>query len=195
MVAYENLDVVRLCPTDPVRQRHLQRYHFAAQWATGSVLDAGCGYGLGTWTMAQHGALHVLGVDRDEAAIAIAQQWARPTEPGRVRYMRVPDLEDPDCLDGMLFDTLVAIEFLEHLKDPNAFVQYWQKRVWRIVFTVPGIPSKDSNPYHLHDLHNDWIESHFLQSPISWKCLSREILRGGTPTRDLSLCYAWDKVV
>lgn len=189
MTAYENLNVWNAPPGSAPRMRHLQRYHFAARWACGHVLDAGCGYGLGSWMMAHQGATHVLGADRDEAAIAAAQHQALPTAAGQVRFLWVPDLQDPAALDGMRFDTLVALEFLEHLPDPTAFLAHWQERVWRLILAVPGIPSAGRNPFHLHDLHDGWVERHFPTS--AWTLMDFEAFHD-VKHRPISLCYAFD---
>jgi SAM-dependent methyltransferase len=96
---------------------HLKRYEFATPWCRNrDVLDAGCGVGYGTAFLAGH-ARHVLGVDRDEEAIAYARRrYARPNA-----EFRVGDLLELDLPDGS-FDAICSFETIEHLGDPERYL-------------------------------------------------------------------------
>jgi SAM-dependent methyltransferase len=96
---------------------HLKRYEFARP-ACGdrAVLDAGCGVGYGAAHLAEVAA-SVVGIDRDEGAIAYARErYARPN----VEF-RVGDLLDLDLDDGS-FDVVCSFETIEHLEDVDAFL-------------------------------------------------------------------------
>jgi len=95
-----------------VKDIHLARYDLAAGIVPGCVvLDLGCGLGYGAAMLAES-ARHVTGVDRDPEKIRIAS----------LRYGGKPNLEfvTSGCLEFLsdyhgTFDTIVALEILEHL--------------------------------------------------------------------------------
>ena len=128
---------------------HLKRYEFALPWCRDrEVLDGACGVGYGSAFLASE-ARRVVGVDRDEDAIAYAQaHYAGP----RVDF-RVGDLLDLDLPDAS-FDTVCSFETIEHLSDPDAFLGE-MARVLRadgiFVVSTPNAPETThapGNPFH-----------------------------------------------
>ncbi len=82
------------------------------------VLDIGCGGGLLAEALAHRGA-HVVGIDRSEVAISVAQQHAQDHHVGNVEY-RLNAVED---LAGETpFDVITCLEMLEHVPDPEAII-------------------------------------------------------------------------
>ena len=93
---------------------HRKRYEFALPLCSGKeVLDAGCGAGYGSALLAT-AARRVVGVDRDEAAIAYARErYARDNV-----SFQLGDLENLS-LDDDSFDVVCAFEVIEHLREPE----------------------------------------------------------------------------
>jgi SAM-dependent methyltransferase len=130
---------------------HIERYEFAARHARpGRLLDCACGVGYGTRLLADHtaGIVHALGVDISDSAIAYAHD--------RYRGERV-EFHATDALsfrDAGGFDTIVSLETIEHVPDPDALIAHLVsllKPGGVLVASVPTTPSTDANPHHLTD--------------------------------------------
>lgn len=80
------------------------------------ILDVGCGGGLICEPMARMGA-HVTGADADPVAIEVAQEHAKASGLD-ITYKNKPAEE----LDQK-FDVVLALEIIEHIDNPAAFVQ------------------------------------------------------------------------
>jgi hypothetical protein len=60
------------------------------------------------------------------------------------------------------FDVSVSFETIEHLDDPDDFVAWLCRHTTRtIVASVPVVPSKRWNEYHLHDFDRDDLPAMF----------------------------------
>ncbi len=129
----------------------LERYAFACRHCRpGRLLDIACGVGYGTSLLSERVPQidSALGLDLSEGAIAYARDhYADP----RTRFLATDAMKFSDP-DG--FDTIVSIETIEHLPDPERFVSRLTHLIrpgGRIVASVPITPSVDANPHHLHD--------------------------------------------
>ena len=138
-------------PNQETLRLHRERYAFAARrLAGGRVLDLACGVGYGTRILADEAPAPVeaLGVDVSESAVDYAR---RTYGDDRVRFA-VDDAMAFQDRDG--FDAIVSFETVEHLPDPQGFVDRLvpQLRPGGLLFaSVPVTPSVDANPHHLHD--------------------------------------------
>jgi 2-polyprenyl-6-hydroxyphenyl methylase/3-demethylubiquinone-9 3-methyltransferase len=83
------------------------------------VLDVGCGGGILSESMAQHGA-HVTGIDMGEAPLAVAR--LHQLESGvEVEYQQITAEELAQTHAGQ-FDVVTCMEMLEHVPDPASIV-------------------------------------------------------------------------
>ena len=149
-------------------QQHINRYIFVAQFIKGKiVLDIGCGSGLGAKYWIDKGAKSVTGIDTDNNAIEEAKSWSR-----KARFM-VIDAQAMPFPDNS-FDTMVALEVIEHLEDANAFLIECQKILKTEGILICSTPNrqvvspllkKPRNPHHIKEFNpqefSTLIDSHF----------------------------------
>jgi SAM-dependent methyltransferase len=130
--------------------RHLAAYVYAAELARGKrVLDAGCGEGFGTQTLAS-AAREVVGVDYDADAVAFNRShWNAPN----LRFERV-DLTAPGDFQET-FDLVLNFQVVEHIEDPRPFLAGLRARIaagGRLMLTTPNrLKSFSENPYHVRE--------------------------------------------
>jgi 2-polyprenyl-3-methyl-5-hydroxy-6-metoxy-1,4-benzoquinol methylase len=140
-------------------QLHLERYEFAAGYASaGRLLDIACGVGYGTRLLADRCGMvtEAVGVDLSQHAIAYAKEHYADSRTG----FCVADAMTFDDAAG--FDTIVSLETIEHLPDPEGFVRrlvHLLRPGGFMIASAPTTPSVDANPHHLHD----FTESSFRQ--------------------------------
>jgi SAM-dependent methyltransferase len=134
--------------------RHLAAYDYAATLAGGKrVLDAGCGEGYNTQSLARVAA-HVTGVDYSAEAIAFCKRtWTAPN----LRFEHV-DLTRPGGFEDT-FDLVVNFQVLEHIEDDRAFLEALRARLapgGALLLTTPNrLMSFSENPYHVREYTAD----------------------------------------
>lgn len=146
---------------------HKARYHFAARHLRpGKVLDIACGVGYGAYELLLHRG--------DDISLIIAVDIsASALEYARKRYYNEKILfiqEDAHIYYSRLrFNTIISLETIEHLPDPEKFVQ----RLWSmlsdkgvLIISVPVTLSTDVNPYHLNDFTINSFRNFFKQSDM-----------------------------
>ena len=117
-------------------QCHLARYNYALGYARAKkVLDASCGSGYGVDLMYDV-SKEVLGVDVSVEAVEYAKKRYR----GK---FEVVDL-DKDFPDGK-FDLVVSFETIEHLDNPDFFLENVKKNSKKFLFSIP---ISTLHPYH-----------------------------------------------
>jgi len=182
-------------PLDPRAEgpmEHLSRYLRALPLAVGRrVLDGGCGYGYGSLLLAAAGAASVTGVDveRDapRTAASIASEGAT-TGAARVRYAagdlgRLP-------LRGGAVEVIVALEVLEHLRDPESFLREVSRVLAPggcLVLSTPnrGLVSPGwiipPNRHHVREYApeelRDFLAPHFLEVELEGQIPGPALLR------------------
>lgn len=142
---------------------HRMRYHLAAGFLQpgDAVLDAACGIGYGADILCDRGGVDYMGIDR---ADVIHDDYRG--------YHRMFLQEDLDLWSTVwnTFDVSVSFETIEHLEDPGRFVAELCHATYRtIIASVPTIPSKHFNEFHLHDFERDDLPALFAAE--GWRCL------------------------
>jgi ubiquinone biosynthesis O-methyltransferase len=143
---------------------HLARYAFAARLAAGRrVLDAGCGTGYGSATLAQQ-ALSVTGLDVAPDAIVYAREHYGDSG---VRYLEGSCCAMPVADAG--FDLVVSFEVIEHLADWQTFLEECRRVLAPGGLLVLSTPNRDAyaearrlsgpNPFHTHEFAFDEFAS------------------------------------
>ncbi len=106
-----------------------------------SVLDVGCGEGLGTWMLAVECG-NAMGIDIDnEAILKAVENW----DDSRVRFRNTDFLDS----DPEIFDAVITFDRIEHIR-PEITVSFFKKIADCLLpggITVIGTPNIDANRY------------------------------------------------
>lgn len=134
--------------------RHITAYLQARAFAQGKkVLDAGCGEGFGTQSLAAV-ARDVMGIDYSGDAIAYcSSHWKLPN----LRFS-VLDLTHPGTFKET-FEVVLNFQVLEHIADEIPFLEGLRSRLapgGLLMLTTPNrLKSFSENPYHLREYTAD----------------------------------------
>ena len=135
--------------------RHLAAYRAVAPLVAGRrVLDAGCGEGFGTATLAADAA-EVVGVDYNADAVAECRRlWCdAPASPSNLRFAH-DDLTSPRFGDDG-FNVVLCFQVVEHIQDPRPFLRGLTTRLapgGTLVLTTPNrLRTVSENPYHVRE--------------------------------------------
>lgn len=126
---------------------HEARYALAAGFLRPNdvVVDAACGIGYGALVLDGHGDITYYGVDRDTSVVAVDEHPRHTFIQADLQTWR-PAFE---------FDVAVGFETIEHLEDYGTYME-WVRRARRyIIVSVPIIPTKHENVFHVHDFERD----------------------------------------
>jgi SAM-dependent methyltransferase len=101
-----------------------ERVHWVCASTRGNrILDVGCSQGIVPILLGREGK-HVVGVDTDIDAIAVAEAHLAAGPPHVANYVRFVNADFMGYDFGEeLFDTVIMSEVLEHLVDPRAFLR------------------------------------------------------------------------
>ena len=135
-------------------KRHFVRYQFASSYVRGqSVLDAGCGTGYGSCSLAEL-AQNVVGVDVAPEAIEYSKaHYRRPN----LRFL----LMDCEALafPASSFDVVCGFEVIEHLRHSGKYLDEIRRILKRGGLAILSTPNKmlssphaaPSNPHHVQE--------------------------------------------
>jgi len=130
----------------------IKRYEFASRFCSGIVIDAACGSGYGCPTLLQR-SKHLTGIDISKQNIELAMQ----------RYYRhgldykIVDMEGELPFEDSLFDTVVSLETIEHIKNVENLMHSFNrilKRKGRLILATPNgkntspLGRSHYNPFH-----------------------------------------------
>ncbi len=144
---------------------HYGRYCFTSPFVAGKrVLDVACGYGYGSHLLWEAGAGAVVGVDLSPEAIAYARE--KYAAPG-IEYVQADATELSKAVSGV-FDVVVSFETIEHLREPDRFIQALRAHVNDesiLFFSVPNERNTSvDNPFHLHKFNREQFETLLRQA-------------------------------
>lgn len=136
---------------------HIARYTFAREFIRPGdrVVDAACGYGYGSAVLADGTrAESVFGIDLDPATIRYAtKHYGR--QRSRLTFAAMDVLRLADLGPGSV-DAIVTFETIEHVPDPDAFLEVCHHILTpagRVIGSVPNLwlddSGRDPNPHHL----------------------------------------------
>jgi hypothetical protein len=139
---------------------HEARYALAAGFLRPEdvVVDAACGIGYGALVLDAHDDVTYYGVDRDTSVVAVREH------PQRTFIQADLDTWEPP----FEFDVAVGFETLEHLENYRTYLG-WARRARRfLILSVPIVPSKHANPFHVHDFERDDVIQ-LVTADDSWR--------------------------
>lgn len=181
-----------------IAAEHVGRYRFAASLAEDAeVLDAGCGLGYGTASLAAAGARRAVGVDLSSGALGRAREAA----PG-VEFVEGDLLDLP--FEDASFDLAVCFEAIEHVSDPAAVMAELRRVLRDDGVAVISSPNPHNyppgNPYHVRELsaaelreglarHFANVEIYYQHVWIATAVLREPTLRGPAGDLDAALAH------
>jgi len=176
---------------------HEARYALAAGFLRPGdvVVDAACGIGYGALLLDAHGDVTYYGVDRDTSVVTVAERSRRTFIQADLQTWQPP----------FEFDVAVGFETIEHLENYEAYLD-WVRRARRfVIVSVPIVPSKRVNPFHLHDFERDdviqlvtaderWRLFQYFDQPWEHSCVYVFARSGVSPVDTRHLVGRWSRL-
>lgn len=165
-MAVERIIPDELAPHDRALTEHVERYELAASLLLpdDTIVDAACGVGYGSSILAKK-CSHVYAYDNSQEAISYAAKRYK-CDNIACEFLDIDRDVLPEC------DVLVSFETIEHLMHPTIFLEKAKGKARRlIVLSTPIIPTKDRNPFHLHDFDRELVEEMMLPWQPAYFCM------------------------
>ncbi len=125
------------------------------------VLDIACGEGVGATLMNRWGAAEIIGVDLSDAAISACRSYNKHAD--NMRFIQADACEFLETTD-LEFDIIVSVETIEHLIEPERFLQLLKRHQEKGADIMISCPNdhfyyghgRTLNPFHMHaySFHN-----------------------------------------
>jgi 2-polyprenyl-3-methyl-5-hydroxy-6-metoxy-1,4-benzoquinol methylase len=151
-----------------------KRYIFSLAYVKDKeVLDCASGIGWGSFLMASAGAKSVIGVELSEHAINSALKYYSKEN---LNYLNSP--LDKSGLPKASFDTIISFETLEHVQDPNAFLENLRALARPNAIMLLSTPNgyafkhpgdRPYNPYHINEFDKESLLDMIRSS--GWKLI------------------------
>jgi len=133
---------------------HLMRYALATRYAHGRILDVACGTGYGLKVMGFLGA-DKHGMDIDREAVDFSRQFNEQGNFYQIDFenQKLDDylfgnLNDVEMINGSKFNLITSFETIEHLADPNLFLQGCADILRDDGYFIYSIPLANPGKYH-----------------------------------------------
>ncbi len=141
------------------------RIHWVCEKAEGeNILDVGCSQGITSILLGREGK-SVLGIDLLKESIVFAEEALHNESELTKKYVGFKNANFiEESFDGIIFDSIIFGEVLEHITDPKRFIKKAGKLISEngsIIVTVPfGINDyfDHKKTYYLNDLLNLQVE-------------------------------------
>ncbi|MFX0198235.1 MAG: class I SAM-dependent methyltransferase [Candidatus Hodarchaeota archaeon] len=138
------------------RRATKKKYLLANAYATGMVLDAGCGVGFGTDNLNSPAIERIIGIDINERYLLEAER----TADGEISFVKMNVLQL--AFKNETFDTVILYEMIEHVRQPKKLLEnihHILRPDGLLLLSTPNpvasLPRKKilkrSNPYHFHE--------------------------------------------
>lgn len=174
---------------------HLQRYQFALDYCTDKrVLDAGCGIGYGAAYLASNGAKQVDAIDISAAAIDEAKGSFQRSN----ITFQTADVEQIGETFSNTFDVIVNFENIEHLSNPEQFVDGARKLSNLLITSSPNgeLSSVDDSGRLTNEFHVKEFTVDELVKLVSPRFPKVDVFgQWMTPTGKLRRAKSWETFI
>ncbi len=169
---------------------HEARYALAAGFLRPGdvVVDAACGIGYGALVLDAHHDVTYYGVDQDTSIVAVKERPRRTFIEADLQVWQPP----------FEFDVAVGFETIEHLQNYQTYLEWVRRSKRYIIVSVPIVPTKHDNVFHVHDFKRDeivqlikadgqWRLFQYFDQPWEFSCVYVFARSGVSPVDPIDL--------